>query len=52
VGSEAVATVQDNNVILIATNKLGSNFYDLEHETLIPKWSGERTKNMIVHCLH
>ena len=49
---EDIATVQDDNVILIATNELGSNFYDLEHETLIPKWSGECIKNMILHCLH
>jgi len=52
VGFEAVATVQDNDVILIATNELENNFYDLEHETLIPKWSGEWIKNMILHCLH
>jgi len=52
VGFEAVATVQDNDVILIATNELESNFYDLKHEILIPKWSGKCIKNMILHCLH
>lgn len=40
-GFESVATVQDNSVILVATNELEHNFYDLEHEILIPKWSGE-----------
>jgi hypothetical protein len=47
-----LATVQDENVILIATADIYKNYFDLEFEGLLPTWSGEfHAPNYLIICL-